>query len=189
MRSRSASAAALYQSWRVAIAASLPIASVSLASIALLISASASSSTGALSGGYFAGCDWSGNSSSPGITPDGIIRGLSWDRNPPQAALVRCNAWLLCKDRAASAHLRGAAIAAMMASGEAGPGEFSRQFNGARHETDHRNRRCSAIAVLHHRHQRRLRSRQARPQRRRPELLVQRRQKRLAPGALRRDPP
>src|SRR5437764_1348611 len=37
------------------------------------------------------------------------------------AALVRCNAWLLCKDRAASGRLRADAIAAMMASGEVGP--------------------------------------------------------------------
>src|SRR3954453_17643644 len=65
MRSRSASAAALYQSCRVAVPVSLPIARVSLARIALLISASASSSTGACSGGDLVGCG-SGKFKSPG---------------------------------------------------------------------------------------------------------------------------
>ena len=48
---------------------------------------------------------------------------------------------------------------------------------------------AAALAgVLHQRHQRGLRRRQDGPQRRRPELLVQRPGKRLARGALRRDP-
>src|ERR1700730_8039932 len=90
MRSRSASAAALYQSWRVAMPASLPIASRSLVRIALLISASANSSIGWLSAGKFAGNDWEGKLGIPQLESFRIIRALGPDRNPVGASFVQC---------------------------------------------------------------------------------------------------
>src|SRR3954469_15025052 len=92
MRSRNASAAALYQLCRVASPVSLPIASVSLARMALLISASASSSTGACSGGYLVGCG-SGNLS----VPESICRESYADRGWTETrrhAVVQRNSWL-----------------------------------------------------------------------------------------------
>src|SRR3979411_2529860 len=99
MRSRSASAAALYQSCRVAIPESLPIASRSLVRIALLISASASSSTGWPSAGKFAGNDGSDKLGIPQLSLVDDTRLVP--RSKPAAGLVcAMHAWFLCKDRA-----------------------------------------------------------------------------------------
>ena len=56
-----------------------------------------------------------------------------------------------------------------------------------RHEIDDRDRRRRAAGRLHQRDQRRLCRRQGRPDRRRPELLLQRSAERFACRALRRD--
>src|SRR5580700_5854829 len=94
------------------------------------------------------------------------------------------HAWFLCKDRADSPASARGRFGDRMQSAES---RYRINRKGPRHETDNRDCRRRTSGVLHHLLKRGVRRRQAGPQRRRPELFVQRPGRHLARRALRRD--